>query len=127
MGNPGVPLTHWQTMAIAADRGHLYLNPEAAATCSAACDEYIKKLVGHQSKAKLLADVDGWGDFDSGQALRTIFSEKAVGGDNNMVDVLESHIQVVREMQIVFQKSFVSTGALDQRNAADLTQSGPPS
>lgn len=125
MGNPAQQPTYWQTMAMAADRGHLYLNPEAAAACSAACDDYIKKLVEHQSTAKLLADVDGWGDFDSGQALRKIFSEKAVGGSNNMVDVLESHIQVVREMQVVFRKFFASTEALDQENAADLTNSGP--
>ncbi|MGB7236462.1 MAG: hypothetical protein WBD41_10815 [Rhodococcus sp. (in: high G+C Gram-positive bacteria)] len=42
-----------------------------------------------------------------------------------MVDVLESHIQVVREMQVVFRKFFASTEARDQENAADLTNSGP--
>lgn len=125
MGNPGEPLTYWQSLAVAADHGHLYLNPEAARACSEACDNFILKLESHKSTAKTLANVDGWGDFDSGRALRKVFSEKAVGGDNNMVDVLESHIQVVREMQIVFRKFFAATEALDGENAADLTQSGP--
>lgn len=125
MSNLGAPLTYWQSLAVAADQGHLYLNSEAAKACSDACDIYIGRLVGHKDTAKDLANVDGWGDFDSGRALRKIFSEKAVGGDNNMVDVLESHIQVVREMQIVFRKFFAETEALDGENAADLTQSGP--
>lgn len=125
MGSPGEPLTYWQSLAVAADQGQLFLNSEAAQACSAACDDYISQLVGHREKAKELANADGWGDFESGRQLRTIFREKAVGGDNNLVDVLEGHIQVVREMQIVFRKFFTDTEARDQDNAADLSGLGP--
>ena len=125
MGSPGEPLTYWQSLAVAADQGQLFLNPEAAQACSSACDDYIKKLDVHKATAKGLAAADGWGDFDSGKQLRTIFREKAEGGDNNMVDVLDGHIQVVREMQIVFRKFFTATEAQDQANAAGLEQTGP--
>lgn len=69
MSNLGEPLTYWQSLAVAADQGHLYLNPEVAKACSDACDTYIGQLVGHKDMAKDLANVDGWGDFDSGRAL----------------------------------------------------------
>lgn len=125
MGSPGEPLTYWQAVAVAVDRGHLYLNSEAARECSAACDHYIKQLNLHKATAADLANVDGWGDFIAGQQFRTILSEKAVGGQNNMVDVLEGHIEVVRQMQDVFRKFFVATGSVDQDNAASLEQAGP--
>ncbi|MGB2951714.1 MAG: hypothetical protein WBB99_22770, partial [Rhodococcus sp. (in: high G+C Gram-positive bacteria)] len=83
------PATYWQALAVAADQGQLYLNPAAAQACSAACDEYILKLENHQREARVLANTSGWGDFDSGKELARIFSEKAVGGDDNMVDVLQ--------------------------------------
>lgn len=117
--------TYWGSLAVAADEGHLYLNPAAAEACSAACDAYIVKLLDHQNKAKELARVKGWGDFDSGRQLQKIFSEKAVGGDNNMVDVLQSHIDVVEEMKVVFSKFFSVTQAIDEANAAHVQAQGP--
>lgn len=42
-----------------------------------------------------------------------------------MVDVLEGHIQVVREMQIVFRKFFTDTGERDGENAIDLGKDFP--
>lgn len=125
MGAPEKPLTYWQSLAVAADQGDLFLDAEAAAECSSACSDYIARLVLHQTKAKSLADIRGWGDFDSGRTIRKIYAEKAVGGENNMVDVLEGHIEVVRQMQAVFQKFFVDTGATDDGNATDLGQQGP--
>ncbi|WP_231912528.1 hypothetical protein [Rhodococcus sp. EPR-157] len=72
-------MTSWQGLAVAADEGQLYLNPEAAAACSSACDDYIAKLTKHQRNALDLADISGWGDFDSAKELGRIFSEKAAG------------------------------------------------
>ncbi|MFT7025466.1 MAG: hypothetical protein ACJA07_004594 [Rhodococcus sp. (in: high G+C Gram-positive bacteria)] len=125
MGNSGEPVTHWQAMAIAADRGQLYLNPAAAVACSKACDEYILKLKQHRDVATVLANVSGWGDFASGKALEKIFSERAVGGENSMVDVLDSHITVVEEMKVVFNKFFTATEAVDDANAANVQAHGP--
>jgi hypothetical protein len=125
MGNPGDQMTYWQGLAAAADQGQLYLNPEAAAACSSACDNYIVELKKHQRNALDLADIKGWGDFDSGKELARIFSEKAAGGANNMVDVLQSHIDVVEEMKVVFGKFFSATEAADDANATDLQAQGP--
>ncbi|RRQ27359.1 hypothetical protein DK926_12745 [Rhodococcus sp. Eu-32] len=123
MTEPGV--TRWQALANAADNGQLYLNPDAAVSCSRACDEFLEKLVAHQAAARLLADVNGLGEFESGRALRVRFAQKAMGGANNLVDVLQSHIDVVTEMQIVFKKFFADTTAVDTRNSMAIDQNGP--
>jgi len=106
--------TYWQSLADAADQGHLFLNEAAAKACSEACSVYIDKLIEHQKTARTLADIDGFGDFDSGQELRDLFAAKAVGGED-----------VVREMQVVFKKFFDSTDAGDEDNAADIAARGP--
>lgn len=125
MVNPEPAMTYWQSLAVAADGGHLFLNPEAAAACSHACDDYVEKLKLHQTRARELVDITGWGDFDSGRELQRIFAEKAAGGPNNMVDVLQSHIDVVREMQVVFGKFFTATQAVDDVNATHIQAQGP--
>ncbi|MDJ0396043.1 hypothetical protein QMK17_22225 [Rhodococcus sp. G-MC3] len=122
---PSSPLTYWQSLAVAADRGQLFLNSEAAAACNKACEDYIDKLKLSKNKAGDLANADGWGEFESGKQIRKLFSEKAIGGKNNMVDVLQSHIDVVEQMQAVFRKFFVLTYATDSDNASDLQQHGP--
>ena len=117
MGNPEEPVTYWQALAVAADTGQLYLNSDAAEQCSNACDDYIELLK--------LAHADGWGEFESGKDLRTMFREKAVGGEDNMLDVLQSHIDVVEQMQVVFKKFFTATDNVDETNAADVRAQGP--
>jgi hypothetical protein len=42
-----------------------------------------------------------------------------------MVDVLQSHIDVVEEMKVVFGKFFAATEAADDANATDLQDQGP--
>ncbi|OZE96574.1 hypothetical protein [Rhodococcoides fascians] len=125
MSGPGEPTTYWQALAVAADQGHLFLNEEAAQQCYTACDTYIQRLRIHQEKARVLSNVSGWGDFDMGLQLQDIFAKKAVGGENNMVDVLQSHIDVVEEMKVVFNKFFTSTHDVDKANAAGIKVEGP--
>ena len=125
MADPRNSSTYWSALAAAADNGQLYLNPEAAMACSTACDEYLRKLKHHQRKATDLAAVSGWGDFDMGLQLQDIFAKKAVGGENNMVDVLQSHIDVVEEMKVVFNKFFTSTSDVDEANAGGIQVEGP--
>lgn len=125
MSSPVEPVSYWKSLAVSADQGDLYLNPEAAEACSRACDNYIKQLQLHKASAADLANADGWGEFAMGQQFRQILRDKAVGGENNLVDVLESHVQVVREMQMVFNKFFTTAEAVDQDNASGLGQLGP--
>ncbi|WP_072804080.1 hypothetical protein [Rhodococcoides yunnanense] len=115
----------WQSLGVAADRGQLTLNAEAAGACSRACTTFIDKLKEHQAKAADLANVEGLGSFESGKDLRRIFSEKAVGGPNNLFDVLQSHIDVVERMKAVFDKLFAATTEQDEMNAVDLGQREP--
>ena len=119
------PSTYWQNLAVAADAGELFLNEEAAKKCHAACVAYLEKLEGHVERAQLLANVEGYGEFTSGQELADMFSKKAVGGDDNMVDVLKGHIQVVTEMQAVFQKFFTVYDGTDEDNSTAINQTGP--
>lgn len=125
MSVDGEAQTYWQSLAVAADQGSLYLDPETAQACSNACNDYIGKLINHKEQAKELANADGWGEFAMGQQFRQILRDKAVNGENNLVDVLESHLQVVREMQMVFNKFFTTAEAVDQDNASGLGQLGP--
>ena len=121
----GEPATYWQALAVAADQGQLYLNPAAAQVCSAACDEYILKLENHQREARVLANISGYGDCKAGTELRDMFAAKAVGGEDNMVDVLQSHIDVVEQMKVVFNKFFTATDNVDDTNAADVRAQSP--
>ncbi|WP_020112957.1 hypothetical protein [Rhodococcus sp. 114MFTsu3.1] len=121
----GEPITYWKALAVAADRSELFLNEEAAQACFESCNEYIERLRAHQTAARNLQFVTGWGDFDMGLQLQDIFAKKAVGGENNMVDVLQSHIDVVEEMKVVFNKFFTSTHDVDKANAAGIEVEGP--
>lgn len=118
-------MSFWQSMAVQAEKGNLYLSADVAKQCSESCTAYIKKLVLHQDKAEDLASIDGWGSFSSGQQLRELYARKAVGGENSMYDVLQSHIDVVTEMQAVFRKFFVDTTDADQGTSVDIASSGP--
>ncbi|MEO7079432.1 MAG: hypothetical protein ABIY38_11125, partial [Rhodococcus sp. (in: high G+C Gram-positive bacteria)] len=80
---------------------------------------------GQKQKAALLGNVRGMGEFPSGIALAKKFSLKAVGGENNLADVLQSHIDVVMAMQTVFRKFFDATADVDDSNAAVIGQDGP--
>ncbi|WP_072806939.1 hypothetical protein [Rhodococcoides yunnanense] len=120
------PTSFWAAMATEVDRGNLSLSPEAAAQCDAACTNFIAKLEAHRLNAGVLREVKGLGTFPSGIELAQKFSEKAAGGTNSLVDVLQSHIDVVMQMQAVFQKFFSATDTVDQDNAAAITQQNPP-
>lgn len=117
--------TYWQQLANAASEGSLHLAPDTAKLCDAACTQYLMKLEAHVRSAVRLADVTGLGDFESGKQLARIFSERAVGGPNNMVDVIDGHIRVVKDMQAVFRKFFTHYDETDGANASEIAQTGP--
>ncbi|SNS94799.1 hypothetical protein [Rhodococcoides kyotonense] len=128
MSNPGDPITGWESLAIAADQGRLSLKPEAAEVCRNACEAYLAQLAEHRARAVELADVDAlaWMDgFESGKELRGKFAEKAAGGKNNLVDVLQSHIDVVERMRIVFDKLLAATAAVDDSTSIEMSSQGP--
>ncbi len=93
----------------------LYLNPESASTCFQACTACLEKLRAHKIEAAKLSDVQALGNFDSGIASQRLSPRKRSGA-NNLVNVLQSHIDVVMQMQAVFQKFFTSTETVDPTN-----------
>ena len=122
---PQSPIDYWNGLGTAADDGHLFLDPATARQCDKACSEYLGTLEYDKAAARELGNVEGFGAFDSGIALARKFSEKAVGGPNNLVDVLQSHIDVITAMQAVFRKFFDAAEDVDQQNATSIGQNGP--
>ncbi|MET4049540.1 MULTISPECIES: hypothetical protein [unclassified Rhodococcus (in: high G+C Gram-positive bacteria)] len=119
------PIEYWNSLATAADDGDLFLDPDAAQHCDKACTEYLSILETNKDLAFKLGNVKGMGTFDSGIALARKFSLKVVDGPNNLVDVLQSHIDVVTSMQAVFRKFFDAAEDVDQDNATSIGQNGP--
>lgn len=74
----------------------------------------------------MLADADGYGygSFASGISLANAFASKAVGAENSLVEVLESHVQVVKEMQVVFRKFLVDYQDTEHNNSTAIGQAG---
>ncbi|WP_186629439.1 hypothetical protein [Rhodococcus sp. BP22] len=119
------PIAYWNDLATAADDGQLFLDPASAQHCDKACTEYLAILETNKDLAFKLGNVKGMGTFDSGIALARKFSLKAVDGPNNLVDVLQSHIDVVTAMQAVFRKFFDAAKDVDQQNATSIGRNGP--
>ncbi len=122
---PGSPIDYWNNLATAADEGNLFLDPAAAQHCDQACTEYLSTLESNKKLAHRLGSVKGMGTFDSGIALARKFSLKAVDGPNNLVDVLQGHIDIITAMQAVFRKFFDAAEDVDQQNATSIGQNGP--
>ncbi|WP_255122683.1 hypothetical protein [Rhodococcus sp. 14-2470-1b] len=118
-------LTYWQSLAVAADNGQLYLDADTARQCDQTCVNYLDRLDRHRETARRLAKIDGYGDFEMGRQFAQILSDKAAGGQNSMVGVIDSHIQVVKEMQAVFQKFFNHYTDIDADTASDVAQRFP--
>ncbi|OZC58607.1 hypothetical protein CH289_01435 [Rhodococcus sp. RS1C4] len=101
------------------------MDADTARQCNQSCVNYLDRLDRHRATARQLGKIDGYGDFEMGKQFAQILSEKAVGGQNSMVGVIDSHIQVVKEMQAVFQKFFDQYSDTDTDNASDVAQTFP--
>lgn len=117
--------TYWSNLAAAADQGHLFLVPEVARTCSVHCDGYLDKLRKRLEAVQAMPRTAGYGNFDSGNQLADFYSDRMSGGESSMATALQSHIDVVMEMQTVFNKFFTATIDTDQVNGADIGANGP--
>nr|WP_296780942.1 hypothetical protein [Rhodococcus sp. (in: high G+C Gram-positive bacteria)] len=117
--------TYWSNLAAAADQGHLFLASEVARSCSLHCDGYLDKLRQRLEAVQAMPRAAGYGNFDSGTQLADFYSDRMSGGENSMAAVLQSHIDVVMEMQAVFNKFFTVTTDNDEANGADIVANGP--
>lgn len=119
--------SYWQNLVEATDSGDLYLNADVAQRCNAACEAFLAQLDAHITRVALLADADGdgYGSFASGMSLANVFASRAVSDGNSLVEVLQSHIQVVKEMQAVCRKFFVDYQDTEHSNSTAIGQAGP--
>lgn len=115
----------WQLLAQEAQAGRLRLDPTIARDLTVACDRRIDELNSMLRVAVNLAKVDGFGELPSGVLLATKFSQKGSGGTNSLDVVLQQHVDAVKAMQIVFNKSI--EGYTEQDSAmADSTKAIEP-
>ncbi|WP_345345146.1 hypothetical protein [Rhodococcus olei] len=71
-----------------------------------------------------LSEVGGLGTFPSGVALAAKFGRKASGGAYPMDRALADHIEVVQQMQQVFEKIEAMYGAADESAAQGIASAG---
>jgi len=118
-------VARWQFLAQEAQAGRLRLDPTVARDLTVACDRRIDELNDMMFRAVNLAKVEGFGELPSGVLLATKFSQKGSGGTNSLDVVLQQHIDAVKAMQIVFNKSI--EGYTEQDSAmADTTKAIEP-
>lgn len=98
-------VSRWQSLAAEAQAGRLRLDPSVAGDLAKACDRRLHELEQMSYVARRLERVEGFGELPSGVLLATKFSQKGSGGTNSLDVVLQQHVDAVKAMQIVFNKS----------------------
>ncbi|RDI24030.1 hypothetical protein DEU38_111107 [Rhodococcus sp. AG1013] len=112
----------WQELVSAVDGGTLYLEPGVADACAGRCEDLMAALSEVRARAAGLSVVEGFGDqLPSGIALARKFGLKASGGDYPLEQAISDHIEVVREMQMVFQRIGAQYQAAEDANQQSLT------
>lgn len=108
-------------------QGEAFLvDPHLAETLRNACDALRAELQAQFIKAGELGTIDAFGTLRSGQALQTKFEGKAVGGQDALVDVLNSHIAVVEAMQAHFQACMDNARDQESSNVSTLRSIDQP-
>ncbi|MBF6290212.1 hypothetical protein IU457_29215 [Nocardia cyriacigeorgica] len=71
-----------------------------------------------------VTDIEGFGTFPSGLALREKFAFKATGTDQSLDAVLKEHIETVKLIQQVVAKSIANLTETDQNTGQQVTKTG---
>ena len=107
------PITQFEQLTLNAESGQLFLEPDAAASCSAACDQFLVVLEELRANARDLLCKDAFGHLPSARALGQKFDDKATG-PGGLTEVLQQHIDVVTRMKNLFDaagKAYLDTDA----------------
>ncbi|MGW0028026.1 hypothetical protein [Rhodococcus sp. NPDC003383] len=107
------PATQFEQLVHTAESGGLFLEPDAAASCSAACDQFLVVLEDLKRSSRDLLCKDAFGTLPSAQALGQKFDDKAIG-PGGFTEVLQQHIDTVTRMKALFEaagKAYVETDA----------------
>ncbi|WP_138997845.1 hypothetical protein [Rhodococcus zopfii] len=107
------PATQFERLTHSAEAGRLFLEPDAATSCSAACDQFLVVLEELKISTRDLLCREAFGHLPSAQALGQKFDNKAIG-PGGFADVLQQHIDTVTRMKALFDaagKAYVETDA----------------
>lgn len=118
-------MQYWRDMNAEADAGTLTVPEHVAKQCDAACVEYQKKLSDMIDKAKLMAQVQSFGDLPSAQALGMKFSLKASGKPDSLDEILKQHIAIIESLRTFFGHYFTKVGGIDDHTAGTIESLTP--
>ncbi|WP_072815726.1 hypothetical protein [Rhodococcus zopfii] len=107
------PATQFERLTHSAEAGRLFLEPDAATSCSAACDQFLVVLEELKRSTRDLLCKEACGHLSSAQTLGQKFDNKAIG-PGGFADVLQQHIDTVTRMKALFDaagKAYVETDA----------------
>ncbi|NEW27943.1 hypothetical protein [Nocardia cyriacigeorgica] len=120
----GVDPQQWRNLLSQAESGELTLDPDVGANLDAVCQTYLDKLDDVLLKARNVANVEGFGSFPSGEALREKFSFKGSGTTQSIDAVLLEHVETVNLIRQVVAKSIENLKATDQATGQQVTKTG---
>ncbi|WP_406281643.1 hypothetical protein OH799_17380 [Nocardia sp. NBC_00881] len=113
--------TLWGRLASRARSEELYLDDENAAyQCAKACDDRIADLQAIRRFTAVTQNVSGFGDFKMADNLIKKFLKQATGEDHSIDQVINEHIETVKNMREVMAISFKRITGRDIENAAQI-------
>ncbi|MBF6228204.1 hypothetical protein IU470_24240 [Nocardia abscessus] len=111
----------WRQLAEKARAGELYLDDaNAASLCVTACDQRLDSLLKLLAVARNAQNVTGFGDFAMAADLVKKFSKQATGEDHSIDQVINEHIETVKNMREVMAISFKRITGQDVENATQI-------
>ncbi|MBF6453818.1 hypothetical protein [Nocardia cyriacigeorgica] len=120
----GVDPQQWRDLLSQAEAGDLTLDRDVGANLDAVCQTYLDKLEDALLKARRVANVEGFGTFPSGDALREKFSFKGSGTPQSIDAILLEHIDTVNLIRQVVAKSIANLTETDQNTGQQVTKTG---
>ncbi|MGK8509866.1 hypothetical protein ACRS5S_18075 [Nocardia asiatica] len=111
----------WSRLADQARGGELYLDDENAAYyCAKACDQRISDLQEFVRLARATQNVSGFGDFDMADDLTKKFLKQSTGEPHSIDQVINEHVETVKNMREVMAISFKRITGQDIENATQI-------
>ncbi|WP_181719178.1 hypothetical protein [Nocardia gipuzkoensis] len=115
-------VAQWRRLADQARAGELYLDDELAALqCFSACDKRLTEINELRVFARNAQNVSGFGDFDMADKLVGKFLKQATGDPNSIDQIIQEHIETVKNMREVMAISFKRITGQDIENATQIT------
>ncbi|MGO4614798.1 hypothetical protein AB4305_00485 [Nocardia sp. 2YAB30] len=113
--------TQWRRLADRARAGELYLDDEQTARqCFGACDQRLQDLNDLRVYARNAQNISGFGGFKMADDLVKKFLKQATGEDHSIDQVINEHIETVKNMREVMAISFKRITGRDIENAAQI-------